>query len=57
MRAHYPFERRFLSLTPEHMVREGVHDGDPAELRHPGDVPTLYGRRVPDKQVQDITGE
>lgn len=38
------------------MVREGEHDGDPAELHHSRDVPALRRRPVRHEPLQDIAG-
>ena len=39
------------------MVREGEHDGDSAELRDAGDVPTLREHRLLLAALPDPTGE
>lgn len=51
------FAFTFFLNSLEHMVRKGLHDGDPVELRHLGDVPALHGWWVSDEQVQNIAGE
>lgn len=39
-----------------HVVRACEHDGHPAELRDPGDVPALREHRLLLRPLPDITG-
>lgn len=47
-----------ISLTEAYMVRKGIHDGNPSELRHPRDVPALSGQGpMHHPQMQNFAGK
>lgn len=54
----HDYEQFSFSLTFRvHVVREGQHARDTAQLRHAGHVSTVRGRPVRIEEMQDITGK